>query len=60
MNKKIITEKYAIEIETSIGWVQYHSIMRPGEERARVILQELQEKFPDAKFRIVKWMGQPI
>jgi hypothetical protein len=53
-------EKYAIEIETSIGWVQYHSIMRPGEERARVILQELQEKFPDSKFRIVKWTGQEV
>lgn len=57
---KSIMEKYTIEIETEIGWVYYHSIMRPGEERARVILKELQEKFPAAKFRIVRWAGQEI
>jgi hypothetical protein len=53
-------EKHAIEIKTVIGWVQYHGILRPGEERARSVLQELQEKFPEAEFRIVKWTGQEI
>jgi hypothetical protein len=53
-------EKYTIEIETQIGWVHYHSIMRAGEERAQSILKELREKFPDAKFRIVRWEGKEI
>jgi len=53
-------EKYIIEIETSIGWIQYHNIMRPGEERAKIILKELQEKFPEAKFRIIRWTGQEV
>lgn len=53
-------EKFAIEIETPIGWTQYHSIMRPGEERARVILAELRDKFPEGKFRIVKWSGEAL
>lgn len=53
-------EKFAIEIETTIGWVNYHSIMRPGQERAQTILAELQEKFPDAKFRVVKWTGEVV
>jgi hypothetical protein len=53
-------EKYTIEIETSAGWIQYHSIMRPGEERSKIILQELQDKFPNSKFRIVAWEGKEI
>ncbi len=53
-------EKFNIEIETNIGWVSYHQIMRPGEERAREIMKELQEKFPDANFRIIKWSGLVI
>ncbi len=53
-------EKYTIEIETSAGWIQYHSIMRPGQERAKIILKELQDKFPSSKFRIVVWEGKEI
>jgi len=53
-------EKFAIEIETSVGWTNYHIIMRPGEERAKVILQELREKFPQANFRVVKWTGEVL
>jgi hypothetical protein len=47
-------DKYAIEIETAIGWVNYHTIMRPGEEKAKSVLKEIQAEFPGAKFRIVK------
>jgi hypothetical protein len=50
-------EKFTVEIETSSGWIVYHSIMRPGEERALATLKELQEQFPQSKFRIVKWIG---
>lgn len=50
-------ERFAVEIKTSIGWVTYHSIMRPGEDRARVILAELREKYPNGEFRIVRWAG---
>jgi hypothetical protein len=53
-------EKYSIEIETHAGWVTYHFIMRPGEERARDVLKELQDKFPSANFRAVKWTGEVI
>ena len=57
---QIIMEKYTIEIKTEAGWVQYHSIMRAGEEKAREIIKELSEKFPTAKFRVVRWSGQEI
>ncbi len=50
-------EKYTIEINSPIGWITYHSIMRPGEEKAKEVLGELQTKFPEAQFRIVKWTG---
>jgi hypothetical protein len=53
-------DKYTVEIKTSIGWTLYHSIMRPGEEKAREVLKELQEKFPEAEFRIVRWIGQEL
>ena len=53
-------EKYSIEIETRAGWVAYHQIMRPGMEKAQEVLKELQEKFPEANFRIVKWEGVAI
>lgn len=53
-------EKYTIEVETSIGWIQYHSIMRPGKEKAESVLKELQDKFPKAKFRIVRWVGEKV
>lgn len=53
-------EKYSIEIETPAGWVTYHHIMRPGEERARDVFKELQEKHPDTRFRIVKWTGESL
>ena len=53
-------EKYSIEIETSGGWVNYHHIMRPGESKAREVLKELQEQYPEANFRIVKWTGSAI
>ncbi len=54
------TEKYAIEIDTPAGWVIYHYIMRPGKERAMDILKELQEKYPNANFRVVRLIGKPI
>ncbi len=50
-------EKFNIEIETSAGWITYHAIMREGEERARNILVELRNQFPNSNFRIVKWNG---
>ena len=50
-------EKFSIEIETSVGWVNYHSILRPGREKAESVLKELQGQFPNANFRIVKWTG---
>ncbi len=50
-------EKFSIEIETSVGWVNYHSILRPGEEKAVSVLKELQDQFPKANFRVVKWTG---
>jgi hypothetical protein len=53
-------EKFTIEIETSVGWVMLHSIMRPGEERALNILKELCEKFPQSSLRAVKWIGTPV
>ncbi len=53
-------EKFSIEIETKIGWVNYHNIMRPGEERAQSVLEELRDKFPEASFRIVKWTGSAV
>jgi hypothetical protein len=53
-------EKFTIEIETSAGWVMFHSIMRPGEERARAILKELREKYSQSKLRIVRWIGTSI
>lgn len=53
-------EKYAIEIETTVGWVNYHHIMRPGEPKAREVLKELQEQYPEANFRIVMWTGSFI
>jgi hypothetical protein len=53
-------EKFAIELETNIGWVTYHTILRPGEERARMVLQELVKKYPQAKFRIIQWVGTPL
>jgi hypothetical protein len=60
MKKFNAMEKFAIEIETSAGWVMLHSIMRPGEERALTILKELREKYPQSNLRIVKWTGAPI
>jgi hypothetical protein len=53
-------ERYAIEIETSAGWVQYHLILRPGEERARFVIDEVREKFPASRFRLVKWTGTAV
>jgi hypothetical protein len=53
-------EKFTIEIETSAGWGMFHSIMRPGEERALNILKELREKYPQSNLRVVKWTGTPI
>ena len=53
-------EKFAIEIETVIGWVNYHVIMRPGIKRAMAVLSELREKHPEAKFRIVRWLGEAV
>ena len=53
-------EKFTIEIETSAGWIMYHSLMRPGEAKAREVLQELQMQHPESKFRIVKWTGTVI
>jgi len=51
-------EKFSIEIETSAGWVNYHSILRPGQEKAREVCAELKNKFPTSHFRIVKWNGE--
>ncbi|HEY7089444.1 MAG TPA: hypothetical protein VH518_15205 [Tepidisphaeraceae bacterium] len=53
-------EKFAIEIETAIGWVNYHVILRPGQERATAVLAELREKHPAARFRLVRWFGEPV
>jgi hypothetical protein len=53
-------EKFAIEIETVIGWVNYHIILRPGEERAMAVVSELREKHPQAKFRVVRWVGEAV
>ena len=55
-----IMEKFTIEIETSVGWIMLHSIMRPGEERALTILKELREKYPQSNLRVVKWIGTPV
>jgi len=55
-----IMEKFTIEIETSAGWVMFHSIMRPGQERALTILKELREKYPQSNLRVVKWIGTPV
>ncbi|MDR3642015.1 MAG: hypothetical protein P4L74_00100 [Candidatus Doudnabacteria bacterium] len=53
-------EKFAIEIETSAGWINYHRIMRPGLPRAQKILKELRERHPQTNFRIVKWTGEVV
>lgn len=53
-------EKFTIEIETSAGWVMFHSIMRPGLERALAIIKELREKYPQSNLRVVRWMGTPL
>lgn len=53
-------EKFAIEIETVIGWINYHVIMRPGKERAMAVLSELREKHPSARFRVVRWTGEAV
>jgi hypothetical protein len=53
-------EKFSIEIETSAGWVQYHLILRPGESLARSVADELRAKFPESRFRIVRWTGTPL
>jgi len=53
-------EKFTIEIETSAGWVMFHSIMRPSEDRALTILKELREKYSQSNLRVVKWIGTPI
>lgn len=53
-------EKYAIEIKTNIGWVNYHQIMRSGKERVNTILKEIKEKFPKANFRIVERRGRVV
>jgi hypothetical protein len=53
-------EKFAIEIETVIGWINYHVILRPGKERAMAVLKELREKHANAKFRIVRWLGEAV
>lgn len=58
--KIIGMEKFSIEIETAAGWITYHQIMRPGEDKVREVFKELQEKSPDANFRIVKWTGEPL
>jgi hypothetical protein len=47
-------ERFTTEIESPIGWVTYHSIMRPGEERARSILDELHHSSRMARLRAVK------
>ena len=53
-------EKFAIEIEMVIRWVNYHLILRPGKERAMAVLAELREKHPQAKFRVVRWVGEAV
>ena len=53
-------EKFTIEIETTAGWVMYHSIMRDGEERAKSVLVELQKKHAQSTFRIVRWTGMVV
>jgi len=53
-------EKFTIEIETSIGWVMFHSIRRPGQDCALTILKELREKYPQSNLRFVKWIGTPV
>ena len=53
-------EKFAIEIETVIGWVNYHVILRPGRERAMAVLLELREKHPKGRFRVVRWVGEAV
>ena len=58
--KEIRVEKFAIEIQTVIGWVNYHVILRPGKERATAILAELKEKHPQAKFRVIRWTGEAV
>ena len=53
-------KEFAIEIETAIGWVNYHVILRAGRERALAVLAELKEKHPNARFRIVRWHGETV
>ena len=53
-------EKFSIEIETPAGWVNYHTILRPGGEKAQSFLKELQEQMPNANLRIVRWLGEII
>jgi hypothetical protein len=53
-------EKYTIEIETSAGWVLYHSILRPGKEKAASVLLELREQHPESTFRAIKWDGTVV
>jgi hypothetical protein len=53
-------EKFTIEIESSAGWITFHSIMRPGEERALTILKDLREKHPQSNLRVVRWLGTPL
>jgi len=53
-------EKFTIEVQTNIGWITYHSILRQGQEKAVSIVEELRSKFPKATFRVVKWVGHAI
>jgi hypothetical protein len=53
-------EKYSIEIETSLGWINYHMIMRPGLEKAMEVLAELSLQHPGSRLRIVRWTGEPL
>ena len=53
-------EKFSVEIETDAGWVTFHSIMRPGLEKARSVLEELISQHPTAKFRLVRWTGEAV
>jgi len=53
-------EKFAIEIETAAGWVTYHTIMRPGTEKGREVLNEVIAQYPNARFRLVEWNGRII
>jgi hypothetical protein len=53
-------EKFATEIQSPIGWINYHLILRPGKDRALAVLQELRQNHSNATFRLVCWLGEPL